>query len=85
MSPNGDRWSQEEDDLLRVNHERLSYRELSDLLMNDLGVYRTTEAVKSRCILIGLTRPWGCIANNRRDQRYMDELRSRCYERRLPV
>ena len=61
-------WSEEEDLLLREEYARSTYL----LLGRRLG--RSPDAVKSRCIMLGLTRPGGCIADNRRDDAYMKKV-----------
>lgn len=65
------RWTVDEDDFLRNNHGKFTYHELAIRLNKKYKNNRTWDAVKTRCVLIGLMRPNGCMVNNKRDNEYM--------------
>lgn len=61
-------WRREEDRFLKNNFERLTYREMAE----KLG--RTMDAVKQHCYQLGLLLPQGCMADNERDNAYMQKV-----------
>lgn len=62
------RWTEDEDEFLRQHHSTMTTREMARRLK------RPYDGTKGRVNLLGLNKPGGCIADNPRDNAYMQKV-----------
>lgn len=67
-------WTRLEEDFIREKFGLMTYAEIGE------HIGRTYEAVKHRAYVLGLQKRQGCIANNARDNAYMERIRAELAE-----
>lgn len=66
-------WTPEDDAYIRENYGKVSYADMARKLKVDRS------AVRWRAIGMGITTPGGCMADNARDNAYMERMRRELY------